>query len=137
MTPIFLGTIKEGKLFLDKSEQFKQYLHTFPTGKRIEVTVEKLKHPRRKPKHTMFAKKFRDSDTLKVYVKRAASGPSKVKLSKLNDDQSRPVGTPCLLIIREFCEPIGLEPNQVCLVVVADFQGKLIAAYPATKTVLG
>jgi hypothetical protein len=46
MTPVFLGTIKEGKLFFDKTEQFKQYLHTFPTGKRIEVTVEKLTHPR-------------------------------------------------------------------------------------------
>lgn len=46
MTPVFLGTIKEGKLYLDKSEQFKQFLHTFPTGKRVEVTVEKLKHPR-------------------------------------------------------------------------------------------
>jgi hypothetical protein len=46
MTPVFLGTVKEGKLFLDKSEQFKQFLHTFPTGKRVQLTVEKLKHPR-------------------------------------------------------------------------------------------
>ncbi len=43
---IFNGTIKEGKLFLDKAEQFKQHLHTFPTGKRVEFSVEKLKHPR-------------------------------------------------------------------------------------------
>jgi hypothetical protein len=46
MTPVFLGTIKEGKLFLDKTVQFKQHLQTFPTGKRVEVTVERLKHPR-------------------------------------------------------------------------------------------
>jgi hypothetical protein len=46
VTPIFLGTISnEGKLSLDNSEQFKQYLHTL-SGKRIELTVEKLKHPR-------------------------------------------------------------------------------------------
>ena len=45
MTPVFLGTIQEDKLTLDKSEQFKQYLHTL-NGKRVELTVEKLKHPR-------------------------------------------------------------------------------------------
>jgi hypothetical protein len=45
MTP-FLGTIREGKLFLDKSDRFKDYLHSFPTGKRVEVSVEKLTHTR-------------------------------------------------------------------------------------------
>lgn len=42
----FYGQIKDGKLFLDKTEQFKQYLHTFPTGKRVEVTVAKITHSR-------------------------------------------------------------------------------------------
>lgn len=47
MSPIFLGTISaEGKLLLDKSEQFKHYLHTFPTGKRVEVTVSKVRRKR-------------------------------------------------------------------------------------------
>lgn len=46
MTPIFLGTIREGKLFLDKSDQFRQHLATFPNEKRVEVTVEKITHPR-------------------------------------------------------------------------------------------
>lgn len=46
MTLHFPGTIKEGKLFLDKPDQFKAHLHTFPTGKRVEVSVEKLTHPR-------------------------------------------------------------------------------------------
>lgn len=46
MSLIFIGTIREGKLFLDKSEQWKQFLHTFPTGKRVEVTVEKQTHTR-------------------------------------------------------------------------------------------
>lgn len=45
MTPIFLGQINEGKLSLDKSEQFKQYLHTL-NGKRIELTVSKVRRKR-------------------------------------------------------------------------------------------
>jgi hypothetical protein len=45
MTPVFLGQINEGKLLLDKSQQFKDYLHAL-NGKRVELTVEKLKHPR-------------------------------------------------------------------------------------------
>jgi hypothetical protein len=46
MTPIFTGTIKEGKLFLDKAPAFRENLASFPNEKRVEVTVEKLKHPR-------------------------------------------------------------------------------------------
>src|SRR5437773_12529447 len=46
MTPTFPATIRQGKLFLDKAEQFKQYLHTFPDEKRVEVTVEKITHSR-------------------------------------------------------------------------------------------
>ncbi len=45
MTPIFTGTIRESKILLDKSQQFRDYLQTL-NGKRIELTVEKLKHPR-------------------------------------------------------------------------------------------
>jgi len=46
MTPIFSATIKQGKLHFDNLEQFKDYLRTFPDEKRVEVTVEKVKHPR-------------------------------------------------------------------------------------------
>ena len=45
MTPVFLGQINEGKLSLDKSEQFKQYLHTL-NGKRVELTVSKVRRKR-------------------------------------------------------------------------------------------
>ncbi len=45
MKPIFLGQISDGKLSLDKSQQFKEYLQTL-NGKRVELTVEKLTHPR-------------------------------------------------------------------------------------------
>lgn len=45
MTPVFTGTIEHGKLSLDKREEFQSYLHAL-NGKRVELTVEKLKHPR-------------------------------------------------------------------------------------------
>ena len=46
MTPVFLGTISnDGKLLLDKAEGFHKHLHTL-TGKRVELTVQKLRHPR-------------------------------------------------------------------------------------------
>src|ERR1039458_7616319 len=45
MTPLFDGTIRDSKLFLDKGEKFKQYLSGL-NGKRVQVTVEKIKHKR-------------------------------------------------------------------------------------------
>lgn len=45
MTPLFDGTIQDGKLLLDKGEKFRQYLHTL-NGKRVQLTVEKLKRTR-------------------------------------------------------------------------------------------
>jgi hypothetical protein len=45
MTPLFDGTISEGKLLLDKGEKFRQYLHGL-NGKRVQVSVEKIKHSR-------------------------------------------------------------------------------------------
>jgi hypothetical protein len=45
MTPIFDGTIQDGKLLLDKGEKFRQYLQGL-NGKRVQVAVEKLKHSR-------------------------------------------------------------------------------------------
>lgn len=44
-TPLFDGTIRDSKLFLDKGEKFKQYLAGL-NGKRVQVTVEKIKHSR-------------------------------------------------------------------------------------------
>ncbi len=45
LTPIFHGTNRDSKLFLDKGEKFKQYLAGL-NGKRVQVTVEKIKHSR-------------------------------------------------------------------------------------------
>src|ERR1039458_4003122 len=45
MTPLFDGTIRDSKLFLDKGDKFKQYLASI-NGKRVQVTVEKIKHSR-------------------------------------------------------------------------------------------
>lgn len=105
--------------------------------KALEHISDHFKPINGKPTHTLFRKKFRDTDMLKQYVKRAVSGPSMIKLSKLRDLDARPVGSPCLLIIREFQEPIGEEPDQMFLVIIADFQGKLVTVYPATKKILG
>jgi hypothetical protein len=38
-----------------------------------------------KPSHTLFRNKFRDTKTLKEYIRRAVSGPSAVRLSRLRD----------------------------------------------------
>jgi len=46
MTSVFQATVRNGKLFLDKAEQWKQYLASFPNEKRVEVTVEKVTHSR-------------------------------------------------------------------------------------------
>ena len=45
MTPIFDGTIRDSKLFLDKAQAFKDYLAGL-SGKRVQVTVEKIKRSR-------------------------------------------------------------------------------------------
>jgi trans-2-enoyl-CoA reductase len=45
MNIYFDGTIKDGKLLLDKGPKFREYLSTL-NGKRIQLTVEKLKNSR-------------------------------------------------------------------------------------------
>ena len=42
----FTGTVKDGKLFIDKIEQFRRHLLNYPTGKRVKITVENITHPR-------------------------------------------------------------------------------------------
>lgn len=86
-----------------------------------------------KSRHNIFRKKFRDGDMLKKYVKQASARPSLLRLSRLRDGYGDSTGTPCLLIIREFQEPLGEEPEQLYLVIVADFQGKLVTTFPASK----
>jgi hypothetical protein len=105
--------------------------------KALDHIAEHFRPHREKPVHTIFRKKFRDKNVLKEYVRRAVSAPSTVRLSLLRDADARPVGSPCALIVREFNEALGEQSDEVCLVVIADFQGKLATAYPATKTMLG
>jgi hypothetical protein len=90
-----------------------------------------------KPKHSIFGRKLRHPDTIKDYIKRAASAPSLLRMSKLTDELGQPTGRPCLLIVREFRENVGEQPEQTCLIIVADFQGKLITAFPATPAQAG
>jgi hypothetical protein len=88
-----------------------------------------------KEAHSRFVKKLCDPDRLKDYVKRATCSPSSTVLTRQNIG-GKPIGTPCLLIMRNFNEPIGLEPGQSWLVVIADFQGKLVTAYPDSEATL-
>jgi hypothetical protein len=90
-----------------------------------------------KPSHAIFCKRLRDPAALKQYIKRAASAPSALRLSKLTDAFGRPMGVPCMLIIREFKEQLGEASAQTCLIIVADFQGKLVTAYPTTREKAG
>ena len=86
-----------------------------------------------KDTHSRFTKKVRDPEKLKEYVKQAARGPSAKVLSRQTDLLGRPNGTPCLLILRDFTEPIGEEAGQTWLVIVADRQGRLVTAYPDSQ----
>jgi hypothetical protein len=86
-----------------------------------------------KQAHSRFTTMLRDPEKLKEYVKRAASAPSATVLSRLTDNNGQPTGTPCLLIMRAFKEPIGQEAEQNWLVIVADHQGKLVTAYPQSE----
>ena len=45
LTFIFDGSVRDNKLFVDKPDQFKQHLISL-NGKRVQVTVEKIKHSR-------------------------------------------------------------------------------------------
>ena len=36
-----------------------------------------------------------------------------------------------------FEQQVGVNADQTCMIIVADFQGKLVSAYPATKTEAG
>jgi hypothetical protein len=100
--------------------------------KALEHISDHFRHIPTKEKHSVFRSKFRDPDTLKEYMKRAASAPSAIRLSRETID-GRPVGTPCALIIREFKEPLGENPDELCLVIVIDHRGTLVTAIPKTK----
>lgn len=83
-----------------------------------------------KPSHSGFAKRYRDKEVLRELIKRAASAPSTVQLTKLNID-GRPVGREGVKIVRRFGESVGESPEMVFLVIITDAQGKLITAYPS------
>lgn len=53
MTPIFIGTTKDGKLFLDKVPKFKAYLAGLGNY-RVTVLVEKQKRKRSNPQNRWY-----------------------------------------------------------------------------------
>jgi len=86
----------------------------------------------RKPSHTVFRKKFCNEAAVKDLVRQAANAPSTVICTKLTID-GVPLGRPGIKIVRAFREPIGSTADLLCLVVIADFQGTLITAFPGTS----
>jgi hypothetical protein len=79
----------------------------------------------------VFARRYRSNDALKRLLFRAASAPSNVALTKLKID-GRPTGRSAVRILREFAQEIGDSAELRWLVIIADAQGTLITAYPAT-----
>jgi hypothetical protein len=53
MNYIFDGSVKEGKLLLDKGPKFREYLSTL-NGRRVQVTVEKFRQIRSNPQNRYF-----------------------------------------------------------------------------------
>jgi len=84
-----------------------------------------------KPSHNVFARKYCSRHAIKDLLFRAASGPSNVTLIKLTID-GRPTGRSGVKIVRRFGESIGDGAELRCLVIIADAQGTLVTAYPAT-----
>jgi hypothetical protein len=84
-----------------------------------------------KPTHTIFQRKYRDSERLKILIRNAAAHPSTVKLTLLTID-GVPSGAPAVQIGRQFRELIGEEDGQVCLRIISEEKGRLITAYPVS-----
>ena len=72
MTPLFDGTIRDSKLFHDKGEKFKQYLAGL-NGKRVQVTVEKIKHSR-----TLQQNKYYWSVVVKLIAQHTGHDPEQI-----------------------------------------------------------
>jgi len=85
-----------------------------------------------KPSHAIFARRYCTKDAIKSLLYRAASGPSRVTLTRLTID-GRPTGRAGVKIVRRFGDAVGENVKQTCLVIIVDAQGTLISAYPATE----
>jgi hypothetical protein len=99
--------------------------------KALEHISEHFRPMSGKPAHTIFQRKYRDSDRLKVLIRNAAAHPSTMKLTLLTVD-GIPSGAPAIQISRQFRELIGEEDGQVCLRIISEEKGRLITAYPVS-----
>jgi len=100
--------------------------------KAFEHIAEHFRANPLKPLHTLFQKKYRENEAVKVLIKNAAGRPSAVIWATLRID-GMPLGRPGIKIVREFAEQIGDRPDLTCLLIIADHQGKLITAYPGSR----
>jgi hypothetical protein len=100
--------------------------------KAFEHIAEHFKADPLKPKHTCFQSKYCEKEAVKALIKDAAGRPSSVIWAKLTIG-GMPAGRPGIKIVRDFAEPIGDRADLVCLIIIADHQGKLVTAYPGTR----
>lgn len=95
----------------------------------ISLHFHPITDPSVKNSHTVFHKRYRDKESLRLLLLRAAGAPSSVRLTKLKINNEH-IGRPAVEIVRNFGELIGDEPSLTALRMFTDFHGELITAYP-------
>lgn len=92
-----------------------------------------------KAAHAVFNPSYRTREAVAELIMQASSKPSDTEDSFLTGPGGQPTGGRCLIIRRWFNKPIGSLNGAVIdtLWVIADYEGKLITAYPRVHPKLG
>lgn len=91
-----------------------------------------------KPRHSVFARRYRTEDAVAELIRRVASRPSRAPVTTKLTIAGHPAGKPAVVLEHWFPNPIGDEKGHAChiLRIVADYTGQLITAFP-TRQFLG
>lgn len=111
-----------GLLTRDNADWDKAFAH-------ISLHFRPITDPAVKSTHTIFHERYRNKESLRRLLLRAASKPSSVRLTKLKISNEH-IGRPAVEIVRNFGEVIGNESSLTALRMFTDFHGALITAYP-------
>jgi hypothetical protein len=95
----------------------------------IRAHFQPITDPAIKSRHTVFAERYRNKDALLRLLMRAASKPSRVRLTRLTIGNQH-IGRPAVEIVRNFAEVIGDDSSLTALRIFTDYQGRLMTAYP-------
>lgn len=89
-----------------------------------------------KNSHGVFARKFRSETEIKSLLRKVASGVSRAPVVSLERIGGKSIGRPVVLLQKKFSRPIGIDakgkPADI-LVVVMDYTGRLLTAYPVSR----